>query len=287
MEGIEKISIEPALYLVATPIGNLRDITLRALDILNSADTVLCEDTRVTKKLLDNYGIAAKLSVYNDHSKEAARNKIMAMIKQGKSIALVSDAGTPLISDPGYKLVRDCVQNNVKVTTAPGVSSVISALTLSSLPSDSFYFCGFLPQNRGQKENFLCPLNNINSTLIFMDRGSRLASTMQAILNIFGDVEVVIAREITKLYEEVIVKTSGDALSYCNENEIKGEVVILVNNSSRKGKKLSKSEIDEVLLDLLVDNSVRSASAIAFLEHGINKKLAYKRLLELKDVAQK
>lgn len=283
---IEKIQLDAGLYIVATPIGNLKDITLRALEVLNSVDVIACEDTRVSKKLLDNYAIATKLMVYNDHSKQSLRDRMLDNIEQGQSFALVSDAGTPLISDPGYKLVRAARERGVKVTTCPGASSVISALAISGVPSDSFYFGGFLPQNLGQKENFFRPFVGLNSTLIFMDRGSRLASSMQAINNIFGDVEVCVAREITKLYEEVILKTSSEALTYCNENEIKGEIVMLINNLESKRKNLSEGEIDSILGDLLRDNTVKSASEIAFLEYGVNKKLAYKKLLELKGLAE-
>lgn len=281
---LKKISLESALYLVATPIGNLKDITIRALEVLNSADIVACEDTRVTNKLLNSYAIQARTTAYNDHSKKADRQKLISLLKEGKSVALVSDAGMPLISDPGYKLVKDCYDAGIKVTVCPGASSVPSAVTLSGLPSDSFYFGGFLPQNQGQKENFFAEFREFKTTLIFMDRASRLLSTVKAINKIFGNVQVVIVREITKLYEERISLSAQEMIEFLEGKELKGEIVILLdNNSSASQTSLSEDRIDDILKDLLRDNTVKTASEIAFLEHGINKKLAYRRLLELKD----
>ncbi len=263
----------------------MKDVTIRALEVLSSCDVIICEDTRVTKKLLNHYNIDTKLDVYNDHSSAKKRDKIVFEILSGKSIAIVSDAGTPLISDPGFKLVRSCYEAGVKVTTTPGVSSVIAGLTLSSMPSDSFFFGGFLPQNQGQKENFFRKYFDINSTLIFFDRGSRIPSSLQAIKNIFGEnVEVSITRELTKLYEEVIVGNVDKLILDLEGRELKGEIVLLINNFENDFKRLSEEQIEEVLVELSKHNSVKSASEIAFLEHGINKKLAYKRLLELKDL---
>lgn len=283
--------MQAGLYITATPIGNLKDITLRALEVLKAVDSIICEDTRVTAKLLGHYGIEKKLIVYNDHSDELIRAKIIEEIKDGKAYALVSDAGTPLISDPGYKLVRECHENGVYVTTLPGASSVISAITISGLPSDSFLFAGFLPQKSEAKRKLFSSYKNIDTTLIFFDRGSRLVDSLNVALEVFGDIECAITREISKLYEEVRLNKISELLlglknldqNIDSENiELRGEIVVLFSNKQDNKSEISEDDLNVKLADLLKNNSVKDAAAIAADLYGIKKKEAYELLLRLK-----
>ncbi len=274
--------MKAGLYITATPIGNLGDITLRALETLKAVDAILCEDTRVTSKLLSHYGIEKKLHVYNDHSDEKVRARILADIEAGAAYALVSDAGTPLVSDPGYKLVREARQQNLYVTTLPGASSVTAALTLSGLPSDSFLFIGFLPPKVEGKKKELLKYKAIDTTLIMFERGSRVEDTLAAITQTLGDVQVSVVREISKLYEEVKCNTSSELLTIIAEKEPRGEVVILVSNKPSENSSLSPEELNEKLTSLLYNNSVKDAASIASELYNIPRKEAYEKLLKLK-----
>src|SRR6266436_3236457 len=191
------------LYLVATPIGNLRDITVRALEVLAAADLIACEDTRVTRKLLDRYGITTPLAPYHDHNAAEARPKLIARLAEGAAIALVSDAGTPLVSDPGYKLVRDARAAGASVTALPGASAVLAALTLSGLPTDRFLFEGFLPAKEGARRARINELKRIPGTLVLFETGARIAATLADLAAELGPRQAAICRELTKLYEEV------------------------------------------------------------------------------------
>jgi 16S rRNA (cytidine1402-2'-O)-methyltransferase len=272
------------LNIVATPIGNLEDITYRAVKTLQESDYIFCEDVRVTKKLLDRYDIKNKaLKTYNDHSSSRDRQYILELIKSGSKCSIVSDAGMPLISDPGYKLVRYLQDESVKISVIPGASATLSALTLSGLPTDSFYFGGFLPQKDGQKEKFLEGLINIKSSLIFFDRANRVPSTISKISNVFGEVEVSIVREITKLYEESIRFKASTILSESLNDKLtslKGEIVVLVDNNKRQIK-ISDDSLDLELKNLLDKHSVKDASKIASDEFSMPKREAYSKLLEI------
>src|SRR5207342_2128647 len=191
------------LHLVATPIGNLRDITVRALEVLAGADVIACEDTRVTRKLVDHYAIATPLTPYHDHNAAEARPRLLARLADGQAIALVSDAGTPLISDPGYKLVRAACEAGHTVTALPGPSSILAALSVAGLPTDRFFFEGFLPAKSAARQKRVAELANIPSTLVLFESGSRLAAMLADLAVSFGKREAAICRELTKLHEEI------------------------------------------------------------------------------------
>ena len=196
-------SQSPGLYLVATPIGNLRDITIRALETLAGADVIACEDTRVTRKLLEHYGIATPLTPYHEHNAASARPKLLARISNGEAVALVSDAGTPMISDPGYKLVRAAHEAGHAVTSLPGASALLAALTNAGLPTDRFFFEGFLPAKASQRAARIGELARIPATLVLFESGPRLADALSALASGLGDREAAVCRELTKLHEEV------------------------------------------------------------------------------------
>ncbi|MEM8833480.1 MAG: 16S rRNA (cytidine(1402)-2'-O)-methyltransferase, partial [Pseudomonadota bacterium] len=194
--------IKPGIYLVSTPIGNLRDITFRALDVLSSVDLIVCEDTRVTGKLIGAYGFKKKMQVYNDHSTQKQREDIINLVKNGQSVAFLSDAGTPLVSDPGFKLVRFAIENEVMVTSLPGPNAALTALQLSGLPSDQFSFLGFLPPKSGARQSVLQQWAETPSTLLIYETGPRLLASLGDMRTVFGDRDVAVMREMTKIYEE-------------------------------------------------------------------------------------
>src|SRR5258708_3930380 len=193
----------PGLYLVATPIGNLRDITIRALETLAAADVIACEDTRITRRLLDHYGISTPLTPYHEHNAAAARPKLLARLAGNETVALVSDAGAPLISDPGFKLVRDAREAGRPVIAVPGPSAALAALTSSGLPTDRFFFEGFLPAKTGQRKTRIAELSRIAATLIFYEGGPRVAQSLQALADGLGARQAAVCRGLTKLHEEV------------------------------------------------------------------------------------
>ncbi|NBU53048.1 MAG: 16S rRNA (cytidine(1402)-2'-O)-methyltransferase, partial [Alphaproteobacteria bacterium] len=196
------MNFRPGLYIVSTPIGNLNDITIRALETLKNSDIILCEDTRISAKLLAKHNITGSLSIYNDKSDETTRKYIIKNIEAGKVVSLISDAGTPLISDPGYKLVREVKEKGYFIDIAPGVSAPIAALTLSGLPSDRFIFAGFLPKTDIGKEKVFLEFAEVDATLIFFDRSTRIVDSLQAALKILGNREANVSRELTKLFQE-------------------------------------------------------------------------------------
>ncbi len=274
--------LKAGLYIVATPIGNLKDITLRALEVLQSADIVVCEDTRVTNKLLSHYGIKAKMFAYNDHNAGKVRPKILEQIAQGQSVALVSDAGTPMISDPGYKLINDIYEREYYVTTLPGASSVLAALTLAGLPTNRFLFEGFLPTKTTARKEVLQNIKHINTTIVFLERASRVAEVLVDILSVLGNREVAIAREITKSYEEVIKNTASELIEYLKtRDELKGEVVLVIGPPEQKA--FSQSDIDHMLRNAMQDMRIKEAAAMVAENVDIPKKQLYARALELKN----
>src|SRR5262245_17018193 len=217
------------LHLVATPIGNLRHITLRALEVLAAADLIACEDTRVTRKLLDHYGITTPLTPYHDHNAAEARPKLMARLEAGATIALVSDAGTPLISDPGYKLVLAAREAGVSVNALPGASAVLTALSVGALPTDRFFFEGFLPAKEGARRSRIAELKRIPATLVLFESGPRIAAALADLAAGLGAREAAVCRELTKLHEEV---RSGElaalARDYAEGAETRGEFVVVI-----------------------------------------------------------
>lgn len=220
------------LYLIATPIGNLEDITLRALRVLKEIDLVLAEDTRKTGILLKHFTIEKPLASFHDHNEAQKIPWIIEELKQGKNIGLVSNAGTPAIADPGYKLVRECRRQNIPVTALPGASSIIAALSLSSIPHDKFIFLGFLPRKNGERRRVLAEAKDFKRAIVFLESPFRIIRAVEDVLQLFGDKRLGIAREMTKRFEEIIEMTPTQALKHFAKIPPKGEFVVIVDNHS-------------------------------------------------------
>ena len=280
-QAVEAPRLPPGLYVVATPIGNLRDITLRALEILSQADLVACEDTRVTRKLFDHYGLTAPLIAYHDHNAESARPKILEKLAAGGAVALVSDAGTPLISDPGYKLVRAATAAGHAVSAAPGASSVLMALTVAGLPTDRFLFEGFLPAKEKARRERIAALARIPATLVLFESGPRIAATLADLAAGFGPREAAVCRELTKLHEEVrrtdLVTLSRD---YAAGAESRGEFVIVIAPAG-DAEQPSADDIDALLRAALARTSLKDAVAEVAAATGEPRRAVYSRALEL------
>ncbi|MDH5411257.1 MAG: 16S rRNA (cytidine(1402)-2'-O)-methyltransferase [Alphaproteobacteria bacterium] len=270
----------PGLYIVATPIGNIRDITLRALDILANVDILVCEDTRVTQKLLRAYDItAAKIFPYHEHNAEIIRPKLMERLRAGETIALTSDAGTPLVSDPGYKLVREAAAENIAVYAVPGASASLAALVSAGLPTDRFLFAGFLPSRRTARRQSLQEVAAIPASLIFYESARRLAESLKDMAELFGPRPAAVARELTKLYEEIRRGPLDElAAHYAVAGAPKGEVVIVVG---APGKDLGEVDIDGMLREALRSMSLRDAAATVSEASGQPRRKVYARALEL------
>ena len=215
------------LFVVGTPIGNLEDITLRAISTLQNVDMVLAEDTRNSKKLLDAHNIDTKMISYHEHSSEKDIKRIIDLLLKGKDLALISDAGTPTISDPGYGLIRDCIKNNIIITPIPGASAITAAMSIAGLPSDSFTFVGFLPQKKGRMKK-IEQLKNIDNTIMLFESPFRLEKTLNQLMDTLGNRSVVVGRELTKLYEEVIRGNLDEVIKYFSKSKVKGEIVIMI-----------------------------------------------------------
>jgi 16S rRNA (cytidine1402-2'-O)-methyltransferase len=270
------------LYILATPIGNARDISLRALETLKACDVIAAEDTRVTAKLLSIHGISKPLIPYNDHNGPQMRPKILARLERGERVVLVSDAGTPLVSDPGYKLAREAIGAGAPVVAIPGPSAVLTALSLSGLPSDRFLFAGFLSAKAGERQAMLEELKAIRATLILFESAQRLPESLSALAGILGDRQAAVARELTKLHEEVRRGSLSElAAHYEKAGAPKGEVTLLVappqNTAPDSGK------IDAALKAALAFMPVKPAADLIAGLIGGSRKQIYARALELKD----
>jgi 16S rRNA (cytidine1402-2'-O)-methyltransferase len=267
------------LYLVATPIGNLRDITVRALEVLAAADLIACEDTRVTRKLLDHYGIATPLTSYHEHNAAHVRPKLIARLGEGAAVALVSDAGTPLVSDPGYKLVREAWAAGATVTALPGASAAVAALTLSGLPTDRFFFEGFLPAKEAARRTRIAELKRIPATLVLFETGPRIAGSLADLAAGLGPREGALCRELTKLHEEV---RRGDLTTLAREaaqaGEPRGEMVIIVAPPEPQGEAI---DLDALLRQALERVSVKEAVAEIAAVTGRPRREVYQRALAL------
>jgi 16S rRNA (cytidine1402-2'-O)-methyltransferase len=240
------------LYLVSTPIGNMGDITLRALDVLRAADFILCEDTRVTGKLLAYYDIKKPLRVYNNQSEQGDSSKWIQQISEGAVAVLVSDAGTPLVSDPGFQLVRAAYGAGVRVTTVPGANAVLSALQLSGLPSDAFFFGGFLPTKTGERKRRLESLADIPGTLVFYERAERVTPLLADVIKTLGDRPVAVVREITKLFEDARQHIASKMILDITDRPIKGEVVVLIDRAPVvAGGGISDTDIQQAIANRL------------------------------------
>lgn len=274
--------LEPALYLVATPIGNLGDITLRALETLAAADVLACEDTRVTRVLLDRYGIRQRPVAYHEHNAAEAGPRLIEALEQGRSVALVSDAGTPLVSDPGFRLVEQAQAAGIRVVPVPGPSAVLAALTASGLPSDAFLFAGFLPVKDGQRKTRLSSLAAVPATLIFFESPRRVADTLAAMAEVYGDRHAAICRELTKTFEEMRTGTLAQlAAHYAQAATPKGELVVCVGPPQEKAG--APEDIDRLLTSLVAEMPASKAAAEAARMTGQPKQALYRRLMELKD----
>lgn len=269
----------PGLYIVATPIGNLRDITLRALDLLIGADLIACEDTRVTGKLLAAYGIATPTTPYHEHNAERARPRLIGRLAAGGRVALVADAGTPLVSDPGYKLVREAIAAGIPVGVAPGPSAPLAALALAGLPTDRFYFAGFLPTKTVQRRKALAELASLRATLLVFETAPRLASALGDMAEILGAREAALCRELTKLYEEVRRGTLAElATHYRQADRPKGEMVIVVGPPAAAGPP-DEAALGRLLDEALARASLRDATAEVAAATGLPRREVYARAL--------
>ena len=281
---VEPPRLAAGLHLVATPIGNLRDITLRALETLAAADVIACEDSRVTRKLLDHYSIAAPLTPYHEHNAAAARPKLLARMAAGEAIALVSDAGTPLISDPGFKLVRAACEAGLAVNAVPGASAALTALAVAGLPTDRFFFAGFLPPKDGQRRGRIAELATIPATLILYESGPRIGRTLAALADGLGTRPAAVCRELTKLHEEV---RRGDlaalAQAYENGAEIRGEFTVVVAPPAADASQPDAGEVDALLRRALQHASVKDAVSDVAAATGRPRREIYQRALALSE----
>ena len=274
-------ALGPGLYLVATPIGNLGDITLRALQTLAAADQIACEDTRVSRKLLEHYGIATPTTPYHDHNAAAVRPALLKRIADGAAVALISDAGTPAISDPGYKLVRDAREHGLAVTALPGASSVLTALVASGLPTDRFLFEGFLPAKAMQRRDRIAELSRIAASIVLFEGGSRIAATLSDLAAGFGDRDAAICRELTKLHEEVRRAALPDlAAHYAGDAETRGEFVIVVAPPGEE-EAPQADDVDALIRAALSRVSVKDAVGEIVAATGLPRRDVYQRALEL------
>ena len=280
--GLEAEPIRPGLYVVATPIGNLKDISFRALATLAAADAVIAEDTRVTKTLLAHYGISTPLVAYHEHNAAVMRPHLMARLESGAALALVSDAGTPLVSDPGFKLVADAAAAGFNVVAIPGPSAVLAALVVAGLPTDRFFFEGFLPPRSAAKRQRIAELASIPGTLVFFESPRRLAETLEDLHAVLGSRDAAIARELTKHFETVRRGTLADlAAALAQEDPPKGEIVLLVGPPQEGAQALSAEDLDARLSKALETHSVKDAAAIVAGETGQPRRQVYARALEL------
>jgi 16S rRNA (cytidine1402-2'-O)-methyltransferase len=269
------------LHLVATPIGNLGDITLRALQTLAGVDVIACEDTRITRRLTERYGISAELIPYHEHNAATARPKILQKLAQGAAIALVSDAGTPLISDPGFKLVREACAAGHAVTALPGPSSVLTALSVAALPTDRFFFEGFLPAKETARRARLSELARIDATLVLFESGNRVQATLADLAGIMGAREAAICRELTKLHEEVTRGALSALAAQAETLETRGEFVLVIGPPAADAQTLTEEALDNLLREQLERHSVKDAVAHAVELSGRPRREIYARALEL------
>jgi len=270
--------LPPGLYIVATPIGNLGDITLRSVETLSRCDLVACEDTRVTGKLLKHLGLRKKLARYDDHSDEGSRERLVEALRT-QAVALVSDAGTPLVSDPGYRLVRRAREEGLAVTSLPGPSAAVTALTLSGLPNDRFLFAGFLPVKDKARADTLTELAAIPATLVFYETAPRLVKSLAAIAGTLPGREVSVARELTKLHEECRTGDPQSLIDHYTAHPPKGEIVLLV---APPGESRGEVDVDALLTGALELHKPSQAAAEVAKATGLDRKLLYARAMELK-----
>ena len=280
--------VDAGLHLVATPIGNLRDISLRALDVLQAADRIYAEDTRVARKLLDAYGIATRAQACHDHNEAHVLGSVLAALEAGECVALVSDAGTPLISDPGYKIARGAIEAGHAVHALPGACAPITALTVSGLPSDRFLFDGFPPSKTTARRKRYEALASVPATLIFFESGPRLAASLADMLAVFGPRDAAVARELTKKFEEVRRDTLEVlAAHYADNGPPRGEIVVLVGGPQAGAGVWTEADVDAALTEAIQTLGVKGASSAVADVSGWTKRDLYARAQTLKDAGAK
>lgn len=280
----DRAQVASGLYIVATPIGNLRDITLRAIDTLNSVDEVLAEDTRTARKLFEAYAIKTKLTAYHDHNGAARRPELIERLENGARLALISDAGTPLVSDPGWKLAHDAASAGIRLFPLPGASAMLAGLVISALPSDKFMFCGFLPPKTSARKTALKSLANVPATLIFYESGPRLIASLSDMCSQLGAYRnAAIARELTKLFEETRRGTLGSLSEhYSASGKPKGEIVILVGPPPEKAS-VNDETLKSALLAALVTQTTKAAANQIAAQYDLPKRDIYQLALNLKN----
>lgn len=273
--------LEPALYLVSTPIGNLGDVTVRALETLAAADILACEDTRVTRVLLDRYGIRRRSTAYHEHNADEAGPRLVEAVLGGKSVALVSDAGTPLVSDPGYRLVGQVIEAGGRVVPIPGASALLAAIAAAGLPSDVFSFTGFLPSKAGQRRLRLAELRSLPGTLVFYESPRRLAASLAAMAEVLGDRPAVVARELTKAFEEFRRGSLASlAAGYAAGESPRGEIVVCVGPDEAPAA--PEIDVDAMLVSLAGEMGASKAAGEAARMTGRRRADLYRRLMELR-----
>ncbi len=281
--NFQKIRLAAGLYFIATPIGTARDITLRALDVLASADMIAAEDTRSLRRLMEIHGVpleGRRILAYHDHSGAGARGKILEALEQGQSVAYASEAGMPLIADPGYDLGRQAAEAGHTVTCAPGPSAVLTALTLAGLPTDAFFFAGFLPNASGARRSRIEALRSVPGTLVFYESPKRVAGCLADLADILGgDRQAALCRELTKKFEETRRGTLADLAAEYESASVKGEVVLLVDRAHSQSVK--ESDVEEALMKALEIHSVRDAADLVSEMFSLPRRPIYQKALKL------
>ena len=277
------VKLPAGLYLVATPIGTARDITLRALDILTSADVLVAEDTRTLRKLMEIHGVPLgdrQVLAYHDHNGAQMRPRLLGLLEQGLTMAYASEAGTPMIADPGFDLARAAHEAGYAVTAAPGPSAVVTALTLGGLPTDRFFFAGFLPNASGQRKTALRRYADIPGTLVFYESPKRIAAMLRDAAEVLGpDRQAAVCRELTKKFEEVIPGRLQDLAEICASRTLKGEIVVLIDRKSSEN--IHESDLEELLREALAGHTVRDAADAVATRTGLPRRQVYQMALKL------
>ncbi len=279
--SLSQAPLAPGLYLVATPIGNLRDITLRALDVLNACDVVLAEDTRVTSKLLSAYGLSKKMYRYDEHSAAQAGPRVLALLADGARVAQCSDAGTPMVSDPGSRLAIAAIAAGHAVFPIPGASAPLAALTLAGLPTERFMFVGFAPPKSAARRTFLNEFNNLRSTLIFFESGPRLAASLADMAAVLGDREAAVCRELTKLHETCVRGRLSVLAADPKLNDPKGEIVVVV--APGEAEVATEADADAAIAEALTRLPPGEAASEVAKALGVNRRELYRKALAMKD----
>ncbi|MDV7142218.1 16S rRNA (cytidine(1402)-2'-O)-methyltransferase [Tropicimonas sp. TH_r6] len=283
-----EVSLAAGIHFVATPIGNARDITLRALDILASADVIAAEDTRTTRHLMDIHGVPLRgrpMVAYHDHNGAQARPKLLAAVRDGKSVAYASEAGMPLVADPGYQLAHAALEEGLPVTCAPGPSAPLAALSISGLPSDRFLFAGFPPASGGARRKWLAELAGVDATLLIFESPKRIHRILPEMCEAFGqDRQAAICRELTKRFEEALRGTLGELVERLDGKTLKGEIVLVIDRSH--GAAVTEQDLEAALLEALANMSVKQAAAEVAQRFGVGKRDVYQMALALKDTPE-